>query len=415
MPSQLSAFGNIKDRVTRLPRVVLIGASVLVVAGVAWAMWGGAGTPDRPVTFQKVVIGDVEDTVTAVGKLQPLQYVDVGTQVSGQLKKLYVNYGDTVEQGQLLAEIDATIYQARVGAGEASLLNLEAQLAQRQAERTLAEQQFNRQTALLAERATSQDNYDSASAQKKVNLAQIAALGAQIKQATSTLNADRANLGYTKIYAPMSGVVVDVIAKQGQTLNANQTAPLILRVADLATMTVYAQVSEADVSKLKTGMGAYFTTLGQSGRRRYGKLRQIIPTPEVVNNVVLYNSLFDVENPDRDLYTQMSAQVFFLVGEAKKVPIVPVTALRQTRAPRQRDADEGRAEKPADAPVGKAYTVQVKEDGKVVERAVTVGVMNRVMAEVTSGLKDGDEVVVDAPPAARPAAQGGGGNRGPRI
>ena len=283
---------------------------------------------------QKVVIGDVEDTVTAVGKLQPLQFVDVGTQVSGQLKKLHVTYGDAVEQGQLLAEIEPTIYQARVNAGEAQLLNLQAQLAQRRAEGTLAGQQFGRQTALLAERATSQDAFDASSSTKKVNAAQIAALEAQIKQAGSTLNVDRANLGYTKIYAPMSGMVVDVIAKQGQTLNANQIAPIVLRIADMDTMTVYSQVSEADIHKLQIGMKAYFTTLGQSGQKRYGTLRKIIPTPEVVNNVVLYNSLFDVENPDHDLFTQMSAQVFFLIGEAKSVPTVPVSALRPVKTDR---------------------------------------------------------------------------------
>ncbi len=464
--SPTSSHSTVRDRlqtatsrVARLPRPVLMGAGVVVLAALAWLFWGNSSSNTQQTTTQKVVVGDVEDTVTAVGKLQPLQYVDVGTQVSGQLKKLHVNYGDTVTQGQLLAEIDPTIYEARVGAGEAALLNLNAQLSQRQAERTLAGQQLGRQTALLKENATSQDVYDAAVSQTKVNAAQIAALTAQIKQQTSTLNVDRANLGYTKIYAPMSGVVVDVIAKQGQTLNANQTAPIVLRVADLDTMTVYSQVSEADVSKLRTGMNAYFTTLGQANRRRYGKLRQIIPTPEVVNNVVLYNSLFDVENPDHDLFTQMSAQVFFLVGEAKQVPTVPVAALKAAPRP-QRAADapaaagaptpqppataeggnpqtagtpppqgearqrgpraegaargEGRQRNPE---AGRPYIVRVKNGSDVEERTVMIGVMNRLVAEVKSGLNVGDEVVIDVPSGAtRPQqGQGPGRNQGPRF
>jgi macrolide-specific efflux system membrane fusion protein len=461
---------TVKSRVAQLPRAVLIGGGVVLLAAVGWFVWGNGSSKTQQTTTQKVVVGDVEDTVTAVGKLQPLQYVDVGTQVSGQLKKLHVNYGDTVTQGQLLAEIDPTIYAARVGAGEAALLNLNAQLAQRQAERTLVQQQLGRQTALLKENATSQDTYEATVSQSKVNAAQIEALTAQIKQQTSTLNVDRANLGYTKIYAPMSGVVVDVIAKQGQTLNANQTAPIVLRVADLDTMTVYAQVSEADVSKLRTGMNAYFTTLGQSSRRRYGKLRQIIPTPEVVNNVVLYNSLFDVENPDHDLFTQMSAQVFFLVGEAKQVPTVPVAALKPApRPPRDAAAPapggasppaqtptrdpaavpaapdapaqaggpppangearprgprpEGGAGRPRNPEGGRPYIVRVKNGSDVEERTVMIGVMNRLVAEVKSGLNVGDEVVIDVPSGSGRTQQGQGQRpqgmgppgQGPRI
>ena len=397
-----AVIDSVKSWIRSKPKLVLGAIGFAVIAIGAWVLWGGGADKESPTTTQRVVIGDVEDTVTAVGKLQPLQFVDMGTQVSGQLKKIHVTYGDSVQQGQLLAEIDPTIYQARVNAGEAQLLNLQALLSQRQAERTLAEQQLGRQTELLAERATSQDAFDAATSTRKVNAAQIAALEAQIKQAGSTLNVDRANLSYTKIYAPMSGMVVDVIAKQGQTLNANQTAPIVMRIADLDTMTVYAQVSEADVPKLKTGMKAYFTTLGQSGKRRYGNLRQIIPTPEVVNNVVLYNSLFDVENPGHDLFTQMSAQVFFLVGEAKSVPTVPVAALRQV--PGLRDGT---------GPSAKRYVVRLIDGLDIVDRPVEVGVMNRLVAEIKTGLKVGDEVVIDSPQAA--SRSGPPGGRGPRI
>jgi len=434
----------------------LAAVAVLIVGTVAWTFLGRSG-PASTALAQPVVIGDVEDAVTALGTLQPLQFVDVGTQVSGQLRVIHVDYSAQVKKGDLLAEIDPTIYQARVNADQAQLLNLRAQLAQRQAQRSLAALQFKRQQELLKENATSQDAYDSADANLKVNIAQIAALEAQIKQTESTLSGDMANLGYTKIYAPMDGTVVNLIAKQGQTLNANQTAPIVLRIADLDTMTVWAQVSEADVPKLKVGMDAYFTTLGTSDRRRYGKLRKIIPTPDVVNNVVLYNCLFDVENPDGDLLTQMSAQVYFVVAAARRVPIVPVTALHPIRggaraaggAPPAAPTDTPTAAPPSEqAAAGQApgdrqrgarrmreggasntvptrYTVNVLKNGDVESREVEIGVMNRMSAEVKSGLQPGEEVVLDgglqqaqggrANQQQRPNGFGGPGGGGPRI
>src|SRR5690606_23633523 len=150
----------------------------------------------------------------------------------------------------------------------------------------------------------------------------------QIEQTESSLKGDEVTLSYTNIYAPISGTVVQLLAKQGQTLNANQITPIILRIADLSTMTVWTQVSEADIPKLELGMPAYFTILGNPDQRWSGTLRQILPTPEIINNVVLYTALFDVPNPDHKLMTQMSAQVFFVSASAQDVVIAPVSALR---------------------------------------------------------------------------------------
>lgn len=438
------------------PRWVVPALAVVVLLIVGFGIWTAFGRDSAATAAltQPIVVGDVEDAVTALGTLQPQQFVDVGTQVSGQLRTLYVDYGQQVKKGDLLAEIDPTIYQSRVNADQAQLLNLRAQLAQRQAQRTLAELQFGRQQELLKENATSQNEFDSANAALKVAVATVAQLQAQIQQTESTLAGDTANLGYTKIYSPMDGTVVNLVAKQGQTLNANQTAPIVLRVADLSTMTVWAQVSEADVPKLKVGIEAYFTTLGTSDRRRYGKLRKIIPTPDVVNNVVLYNSLFDVENPDGDLLTQMSAQVFFVVAGARNVPVVPVTALHTVRGgpQAQANADTPNTATPRQRPHGGEtagaggappaggrgmrmrdrmasgvapvrYQVHVMQDGEMVTRDVEIGVMNRMLAEVKSGLQPGDEVVLDGGVQGDQRPQdnqggrrfGGPGGGGPRI
>jgi macrolide-specific efflux system membrane fusion protein len=258
--------------------------------------------------------------------------------------------------------------------------------------------------------------------------AQIDALKAQIQQTESTLRGDEANLGYTKIHAPMSGTVVSQTAKQGQTLNANQQAPIVLRIADLSTMTVATQVSEADVSRLRVSMDVYFTTLGSGERRWYGKLRQIMPTPNVVNNVVLYDSLFDVPNPNQELMTQMTAQVFFVVAAAKDTVVVPVAALRPVarsgRGPRAGTPREPADPKAADARKGGAPRVSpaldpralfaggralasvVAADGTVTEREVQVGVTNRISAQIVAGLEPGEQVVIGARSvagAARPA------------
>ncbi len=407
------------------------GLLLLLGAGgfYAYKTWFAAGDPaDRYLTAE-VERGDIEDSVTATGTLQPRDYVDVGTQVSGQLKIVHVQIGSTVKQGDLLAEIDPTVYRARVDANRAQLKNQTAQLADRQAQLVLAQQQLKRQQNLMKEQASTEEALQTAEATLRSVTAQIAALKAQMQQTESTLRGDEANLGYTKIYAPMSGTVVSQTAKQGQTLNANQQAPIILRIADLSTMTVQTQVSEADVPKLNIGMEAYFTTLGGNGQRWYGTLRQVLPTPTVTNNVVLYDALFDVPNPDRALMTQMTAQVFFVLGAAKDAVIVPLAALRTPRpegSARAAGDRPGRraAEGDQAAPVSRGSFAQgavvrvVNAEGAIEQRPVKVGVMNRVSAQILSGVQPGERVVVGRKQeGSAPAPQGANGQRRmtPRI
>lgn len=358
----------------------LLPVLLLIVAAAGWFLWSINTNRAAQFSTAKVERGDVEDSITALGTLEPLNYVDVGTQVSGQLSVLHVELGDQVEEGQLLAEIDPTIYLARVEATRAQLANLRAQLADRQAQETLARLQAERQRNLIRLDATSQEQVESAEATLRSASAQIEAIKAQIRQTESALKGEEADLNYTRIYAPMSGTVVQQLANQGQTLNANQTAPIIVQIADLSTMTVRTQVSEADIAQLEVGMPAYFSTLGQPQRRWEGTLRQILPTPEVLNNVVLFNALFDVPNPDRNLLPKMSAQVFFVRAAAEDVLTIPVAALQQAGTP---------------AP-GERATLQVQildADGEPQLRDIRVGTRNRVSAEVLEGLEEGEQVV----------------------
>jgi macrolide-specific efflux system membrane fusion protein len=351
-------------------------ASVLLVA-FGWYLFGGSSGAMEYRT-EAVTKGDLEKTVTALAQVRPKTFVDVGTQVSGQLRKVAVEIGDTVKQGQLLAEIDSTVYQTRVLAGRAKIENLRAQLEQARAQLMLDQAREDRARQLYSTNATSKDAFELATANLKINQAKIGSFEAQIKEMEATLAGDEANLNYTKIYAPQAGTVVNQIAFEGQTLNANQTAPIIVRIADLDVMTVWAQVAEADVPRVVAGMPVYFTTLGQPEKRYIATVRQVYPTPETVNDVILYNVLIDVPNTDRTLMTNMTAQVFFVLGAVKDAVLVPVAALRPH--PREKDA----------------FFVRVLESGTVKPKRVIVGLQDRNLAEVKSGLNPGDQVVVGA-------------------
>lgn len=384
-----------------------------------------------------VTRGDIEDSVTALGNLQPKNYVDVGAQATGQLKTLTVDVGSVVKQGQLLAEIDPQISAAKVAQDNGNLANLKAQLADKVAQAGLATANLSRQKRLMAADATSKADYDSAVQVSNSASAEANALRGQIAAAQSQLSGDQVTLGYTKIYAPMSGTVVSVAIKQGQTINSVQQAPTLLRIADLSTMEVWTQVSEADVPKLKLGMTAYFTTLGQPDKRWYGKLTQVQPTPTVTNNVVLYTAIFDVANPDNQLMTQMTAQVFFVTQSAQNVVTVPVSALHQGRGhtggrsgswtpnqghasaaqpntaggahsrfnltPEQRSAMHEAMHQPG---AKRAMVMVMKADGTVAPQPIVTGVSNRVIAQVLWGLKEGDKIVVGHKQAAVASAAG---------
>lgn len=361
-------------------------AAVLVMSAIVWSRSGAkAAAQDQPTVA--VARGDIEDTVSALGSIQPLEFVDVGTQVPGQLKHLHVKVGDTVTQGAVVAEIDTAVLSAKVDAGQATLQSLGAQIEEKKAQLALASRQHQRNATMFAQDAVSRDALDTTKAATQVTSAQVASLKAQRQQTAATLRIDQTNLAYAKVHAPMAGTVVTLTARQGQTLNTNQQAPILMRLARLDTMTVVTQVSEADVVRLAPGTDVYFNTLGRPDRRWTAKVRQILPTPETLNNVVLYNVLFDVDNADRQLMTQMSAQVSFVLGKAKQALLVPVTALVDTR--------DGKGKKNA--------RVRVVTDGGIEERDVVLGVTTRLMAQVVTGLAEGDQVLVASSDSKRDA------------
>lgn len=421
--------------ILRRPLWSVLVAAVLI-AGAYWVFSGESAPTTRPL-LATVEVGDIENAVTAAGFLQPSTFVDVGAQVSGQLEVLHVEVGDLIAAGDLLAEIDATVQFNRVAASRASLRALEAQLSAREASLKLATANAERQTRLMDDDATTEADFDNAMNSLASAQSGLTQLQSQIAQSKASLASDEAQLGYTKIFAPDGGTVVSIDKKEGQTLNANQQTPIILRIADLSTMTVEAGVSEADVTKLEVGMDVYFTTLGGGGRRWNGTLRQILPTPVITNNVVLYTALFDVDNSDSTLFSNMTAQIFFVTSSARNVLKVPVGALtyaegtgrpagaaqafamggdfaggmggdisdrlanmdpemaaRIRERMAERAAQGGGAGGRTDATRPALATVQVAvSDDEFEIREIRVGVTSRIAAEVLSGLEEGEQVV----------------------
>ncbi|HYJ16880.1 MAG TPA: efflux RND transporter periplasmic adaptor subunit [Candidatus Limnocylindria bacterium] len=382
---------------------ILAGITVAGLTAGGWYWYTSSAQSSQGEVVQPITVrrGNLEEVVTSQGKLEAKQYVDVGTQVSGQLKAIHVDIGDTVTKGQLLAEIDPRVYQAQVEAGEAKLNSLRAQLNQQKAEAVLAEQNLKRNQNLIAVNAVSQQALQETESQFAVAKAQVDSIAAQMQETESNLKASRANLSYTKIYAPMAGTVTTLPTKEGQTLNANQTAPTVLQIASLDVMTVRAQVAEADVSRIKVNMPVYFTTLGNSERRWPGTVRQVLPTPQIVNDVVLYDVLIDVKNEGRQLMTSMTTQVFFIFGKAENALIVPAEIL--TRRAAQQDNDKG-----------KAYRIAVITEKGTEQRVVHVGLQSRTQAEVVDGLNEGERIAVNRPAGAanRTASQANNPQRG---
>ena len=384
-----------RPRQTRRALLIVL-SSLLVGALVAWPFL----TPGREAyDTVPVTRGNIESSVTALGTLQPRQYVDVGAQASGQIRKIHVDVGAEVTQGQPLVEIDPSTQTAKLDASRFAIENLKAQLQEQRALHDLAQQKYQRQQRLAQGGATREEDIQSARAEVRTTQARIDMFQAQIRQARASLRSDEAELGYTRIFAPMSGTVVAIDAREGQTLNAQQQTPLILRIANLSPMTVWAEVSEADIGHVKPGMQAYFTTLSGGNRRWASTVRQILPVPPKPLNeasqgggspassgksgsarVVLYTVLLDVDNTDQALMPEMTTQVFFVADQARDVLLAPIVALQGSN-----DGDRQTAQ-------------VVAKNGDIETRQIRTGISDRLRVEILEGLNEGDHLLIGPAP-----------------
>ncbi|WP_223064491.1 efflux RND transporter periplasmic adaptor subunit [Frischella japonica] len=341
----------------------------------------------RYITTQ-VERGNIEKTVLADGKISAFKLVNVGAQVSGQIKKLYVKLGEEVKMGDMIAEIDDLKQKNDLKQSEASLASLEAQRKAKEANLKNYQLTYNRQLKLVKKGVGIQSELDAAEAQLDSIKADIASLDADIIRAKIAVDTAAVNLGYTKIRSPIDGVIVAIPIEEGQTVNSVQSAPTIVKVAQLDKMTVEAQISEADVINVTTGMPVYFTILGLPNERFSGlTLRAVEPAPTSINNetttsssstssAIYYNGLFDVENPERVLRISMSAQVYIILGQAENVLSIPTNALQRKLAG------------------NKAMVFVLDNDQKLSEREIQIGLDDNVNVEVKTGLKEGDTIVV---------------------
>lgn len=400
-------------------------ATVLVLA-IAWLAWPEPPAPPPTPTAVAATRGDIESTVAASGALEAASRVDVGAQVSGQLKALHVKLGDVVAEGDLLAEIDDFIQKTRVASAVANLQSLEANTASVEASLELARGDLARQERMMAAQATTEVDYDRAVValtQAEANLEQHI-LG--IQQARANLEESEALLNFTRITAPANGTIVEILVQEGQTLNATQTTPVILRIGDLSKIRVVAKIPEADVGRLQPGVSAYFTSLGSRERQWETRLREISPLPTRNSNqsgMAQFDALLLVDNSDGALLPGMTVKVFFLSNAARDVLKVPLGALsfasdagatsaaaqfalRNAAAPgvppgRSTSAPQAPKLGPPGSPDLRDATVQVVgKSGEIEARAVRVGFDNGIEAAVVSGLAEGELVVggIEQPP-----------------
>lgn len=334
--------------------------------------------------------GNLEKTVLADGQISAYKLVNVGAQVSGQINKLYVKLGDEVKMGDMIAEIDDLKQKNDLKQAEASLASLEAQRKAKEANFKNYQLTYDRHLKLVARGVGVQSELDSAEAQLDAIKADIASLDADIIRAKIAVDTAHVNLGYTKITAPISGIIVATPVEEGQTVNSVQSAPTIVKVAQLDKMTVQAQISEADVIHVKKGMPVYFTILGKSHERFEGlNLRAIEPAPTSINNensnststtatAIYYNGLFDVDNPERILRISMSAQVYIVLDHVENVLYIPANAIQKNLGNH------------------KAIIFLLDKDKNIIEKEITTGLNNNVNVEVKkeSGLNQGDTIVV---------------------
>lgn len=377
------------------PLFVLILLASIAAGSWLWLPRGAAG-PSLLTT--EVLARDIERTVVATGTLEAAKQVSVGAQVSGQIKALHVDFGDQVKKGQLIAEIDSLTQQNALKDAQAAL---DYKLAQREAKQAVLEEAkltFQRQEKLQAGRAGSQENYESARSALTSARADLTAVDAEIRQARIQVTTAEIDLGYTRITAPIDGTVVGVLVEEGQTVNAAQTTPTLVKVAQLGQMKVKADISEADVVHVQPGQPLYFTILGEPEHRYQAQLRSIEPAPESINadssssstssssssssdSAIYYRGVFEVPNPDGRLRIDMTAEVHIQLASVQGVPSIPVGAL----GPRNGDG---------------SYSLKVREaDGRIVQRNVRTGLESDLYVQVLEGLALHEQVVLGDPAA----------------
>jgi HlyD family secretion protein len=386
------------------------GAWLLTIGAVAifagWYFLTGSTSAPRIVTA-KVTEGPIVRSVTATGTVNPVITVQVGTYVSGPITAIYADYNAPVKKGQAIAKIDPRPYQVTVDIAHATLANSKAQLGKDTADLNYKKVTYERNLALYKSNAVSKDVVDSAYSAWQMDVAQVKLDQANIQQQTANVAAAEVNLNYTNIVSPVDGTVVSRNVDVGQTVAASfQTPTLFLIAQDLTKMQVDSNVSESDIGYVKAGQKATFRVDAFPDRDFEGTVSQVRQAPITVQNVVTYDVVVSVENPELLLKPGMTANVNVVTASRPKVVRVPIDALRFS-PPGQPPADSAALE---GAP-GQQTRVWVLDGRNVAPVTITTGLSDGTWVEVADGdLRPGEHVVTDE---VRGASAHGSGSRGP--
>ena len=350
---------------------------------------------DEKVEFitKKAKKGSFSKKVDATGEIFATELIDVGAQVSGQIKKLYVKLGDQVKKGDMIASIDSSTQQNNIDNKEAQLAIYKAQLESAKVALNIAKTQFDRENALFAKNATSKQEFESAKNTYSANSAKIKELEAQIKQTNIELSTAKINLGYTKITAPRDGTVVSVQVEEGQTVNANQTTPTIVNIADLSHVKMKMQIAEGDITKIKVGTPVEYSILSEPTKKFQTTVSSIDPglttlsdgsygssssskssysSSSSSSSAVYYYAQSIVDNKDGILRIGMTTQNELLIANVEGAIIVPSIGIKK---------DEN------------GTFVYVLKDGKPVKTAVKTGIKDNLDTQIISGINEGDEII----------------------
>lgn len=366
---------------------------------------------------EDAALGNIRHVVSATGEVGAVQLVTVGAQVSGQILKLHVKVGQEVKKGDMVAEIDSVSQENQLATDKARLQSYRAQLVAKQIARRIAEKQYKREKALRGRDAASQESLENMENTLALAEADVAVLEAQIRETELAVSTDETDLGYTRITSPLDGTVVSVPVEEGQTVNAVQSTPTIVQIADLSQMEVKVEISEGDITAVKPGMPLSYTILGEPDDVREAVLTSIDPglttlsdgsykntssgtggtsSSTSTDQAVYYYGKALVDNTDGRLRIGMTAQTDIVVALAENILLVPLLAV-------QRDAE------------GKKLVQILGPDGAPETRAVTTGISDGVHVEIKDGLKVGEKVINGRITQADLAAQGQrGGPGGPR-
>ncbi|MGH7269883.1 MAG: efflux RND transporter periplasmic adaptor subunit [Polyangiaceae bacterium] len=358
-----------------------------------------------PVTYKTATAArrHVVGRVTATGTLLARVTVQVGTQVSGRVQKIFVDYNSAVKKGQLVAKIDPLLFEASLEQSRANYASAQAGLKSAKAQAELASKQYAREEKLLSENLAAAQDVDTAESSAQVTAAQVDVASASLAQARAQLHQAQTNLSYTDIVSPIDGTVISRSVDVGQTVAASLQAPVLFTIAeDLRSMQVNTNISEGDVGRLQQGMAAYFTVDAFPGQKFRGKISQIRNSATTVQNVVTYDAVIDVDNADLRLRPGMTANATIVYADDKDVLAVPNAALRFRPPP-----EAGTPSVPSGPKAGKSDTKTLWRlvGGSPAQTQVRAGLSDGAFTEVIGDtVKAGDLVVVDATVNAKGAA-----------